>query len=80
MDKFFPKEVLDCVLGDSYQDGEYTLGDELKHINEEIESVFYTYDEGLIGKLYVWTADNVYTLQYDLMDGRSLVSIPRNPL
>jgi hypothetical protein len=69
-----PDKVLDKVLGEDYEKGDYTLRDELIRINED---VIYAecYDEFCMA----WTPSSVLLTVPSIFGDLEVIQIPRNP-
>lgn len=79
-----PNDVLNVVIGEAYE-GPYTLGDELKQLQDPIEYVEYELcgppgdENGYFKHFIVYTKSEVGVLVSTLLGGENLVILRRHP-
>lgn len=75
-----PKEVLNTVLGEYWDEGEYTLKTELDKYGEDIiRARWVVSSENKLEWFHAWTKTYTMSLVHDLMDERIILGLLRNP-
>jgi hypothetical protein len=79
-----PDDVLDLPVGESYENGEYTLRYLLDYYKEDLihaEWDTVKHDGSVIGMRYLnaWSKDHIFVLTHSMFGDWYLVAVRRNP-
>lgn len=74
-----PEELLDYVLGDCYELGDYTLRDELKKYGEDIIVAKWHYKKKCLHWFLAWTKNYAMCMIDTAFNDKTILGLERDP-